>query len=198
MYSFVPAKLAWDEIDGSEGEYLPAKSKKGMIIAPPVNGQPADKRAITATESGVYATIDDGDHWQEMSTTTLGGARPMGEEYVSAVALGPGTLMAGTGYGVFTLPLQPLELTGVAINEPAGGMAPGKTLTTTLSGLGGSRPYWLTYQWYRCSSTSRLPADRADPGRDALQPDIPTEDKNESNTKYRVTVVGRNIVSPTP
>jgi hypothetical protein len=204
VYRFVPQKLAWEEIGGADDEYLPSGAKKGFIVTPPLNGNFGDRRMITATRSGVYATIDDGDHWREMSKTTLTlpgeEPRPMDDEDVWTVAPGISTptLMAGTGYGVFTLPLQPLEFGSVTINEPAGGMVPGKTLTTTLNGVAGSRPYWFTYQWYRCQFNipGCVPDQKID-GETGSTFTIPADDKNTSNVKYRVRVVGRNIVHPT-
>jgi hypothetical protein len=204
VYRFKPQKLAWEEIDGQDDDYLPSGAKKGFLVTPPLNGNFGDKRMITATRSGVYATIDDGDHWREMSKSTLAlpgeQPRPMDDEDVWTLAPGISTptLLAGTGYGVFTLPLQPLEFASVTINEPAGGMVPGKTLTTTLNGVGGSRPYWFTYQWFRCQFDipGCMPDQKVD-GATGSSFTIPADDKNKSYVKYRVTVTGRNIVHPT-
>jgi hypothetical protein len=201
VYRFVKEDLSWAPAEGSDGQTLPAAgAKRAFILAPPLNGQFGQNRAVVGTQSGVYATIDDGASWGKMSATTAApdGGTPMGDRVVWSLGLGFTTpaLMAGTaGFGVFSLPLQPIEAGTVAIT-PSSGLQPGKTLTAWLSGWGGTKPYFFTYQWKKCQDLGAgCTPTTTIPGETGAEYTIPDDDANKS-MKYSVTVIGRNLVRP--
>src|SRR4029079_15578880 len=124
--------------------------KRAMIMAPSLGGMFGPHRAVAGTRNGVYATLDEGDHWKQMSPQTLipDQGLPFGDRIVESLGIGfhSPTLMAGTrGFGVFSLVMQPINPAPVTITGTAGF---GHTLG--VAGLGnwtGTRPFWFTYQW---------------------------------------------------
>ena len=51
----------WFEIDGGDGQALPAAGgKRAILLTPPSGGQFGDDRAVVGTEQGVWATVDKG------------------------------------------------------------------------------------------------------------------------------------------
>jgi len=198
VYKFVKDDLSWTEIEGSDDLTLPANDgKRAFILTPPLNGDFGQNRAVVGTQSGVYATIDDGQHWGKMSSSTAFpyGNTPMGDRVIWSLGRGfsTPTRMAGTaGFGVCSLVLQPIEAGTVAI-APASGLQPGMTLKATPSGWGGTAPYFFSYQWKKCEGAGCEPSAISGETGDAYT--IPDEDANKT-MRYSATVVGRNLVRP--
>ncbi len=199
IYKFNPAKLSWAEVYGQDGEHLPAGEKRALIMAPALNGMFGAHRALAGTRDGVYATLDEGDHWKPMSPDTVfpDDGTPMGDRIVESLGLGfsTPTLMAGTrGFGVFSLVMQPITAAPVTI---AGSAGVGHTLSVSgLANWTGTKPFWFTYQWKKCRKivTDCVPMDI--PGATASTYTIPEADENRTMI-YAVTVTGKNIVRPT-
>jgi hypothetical protein len=208
VYKSSTGGITWSEVEGSEGQTLPAAGgKRAFILAPSLNGQFGDKHAIVGTENGVWATIDDGEHWGQMSPEAFPDLNPdpppddpdpnMGDRIVWSLGLGfsPPSLMAGTaGFGIFAVPLQPIEAGAVNI-APVQSLKPGQEIKSTLSGWGGTRPYFFTYQWKKCNSLNCNPTTPI-PGATSPNYTIPKDDAAGPNIRYRVTVSGRNLVQP--
>ncbi len=203
VYTSSNLGATWEEKAGTEGQTLPAGNNRAFLLAPPSDGKFAHKRALVGTQSGVYVTLDDGLHWNEMSGDA--NVDPniddqpdpnMGDRVVESLGLGftPPALMAGThGFGTFWLPLQPIGDV-VATIAPASGLKPGSVLTAAVS-ASGTKPYVFTYVWKRCTGAGCTPS-AAIAGATAATYAIPTSDANK-RVRYMVTVSASNLVSPT-
>src|SRR3954451_17497566 len=171
VYKSQNGGVTWAAAEGSDGEPLPAAGgKRAFVLAPALNGQFGDKHAIVGTEKGVWATIDDGEHWGQMSPDANPDPNPdpppddpdpnMGDRTVWSLGLGfsPPSLVAGTqGFGIFSLPLQPVQAGTVTI-APNSALKPGTELVSALANWNGTKPIFYRYQWKRCVGAACNPS----------------------------------------
>ena len=127
------------DVGGGEGgprgrRCRPPAASARSSSRPPSNGQFGDKHALVGTEKGVYATIDDGEHWGQMSPDANpesepgpAAGRPGTRTWATAPsgrsgwASSPPSLMAGTpGLRNLSLPLQPIQAGNVTLAPSTG------------------------------------------------------------------------------
>jgi hypothetical protein len=197
VYRFNPLTLSWIEIEGSDDQRLKAGQRRAIMMAPSLPGKFGPHRALVGTSHGVYATLDDGDHWKPMSGATFNDATlPMDQRIVESLGIGFTTpaLMAGTrGYGIFSIALQPIFQAPITISGSAG---VGHTLTAVgTDSWTGTKPFWFTYQWSKCRKLVSDCVPAAIAGATSATYTIPEDDENKT-MMYQVTVTGRNIVLP--
>ncbi|KAA1421397.1 hypothetical protein F0U44_03610 [Nocardioides humilatus] len=151
--------LTWYDATGSGPGALLATQVRAFQLIPSAYWGGGEPRIVVGTNSGVWATVDGGEHWTKMSATKLNapGEIGMDNESVWALNIGfgtPGSLIAGTqGHGIFALPLSAVDAPGV-IAAPSGSAVQGYTLTANDGVWGGTGPFFYRYQWKRCTSTS--------------------------------------------
>ena len=191
--------VTWTDAGGTENQYLPSGGKRAFVLAPSVGGQFGPERAAVGTEQGVWGTLDDGAHWKPFTQSAIEPGDTM-NRVVWALAIGLGgpeglNLMAGTqGFGVYANPLQEISGGSVTI-APTTGLKPGTELTSALGAIGGTAPFFYTYQWKRCNSASCTPsADIAGATSDKYT--IPNSDAALPNVRYALQVKARNLVKP--
>jgi hypothetical protein len=197
VYRSTNAGITWEQAEGSDNQTLPAAGgKRAFILTPPLNGQFGQNRAVVGTEQGAWATIDDGAHWGQMSTEAIP-ASPDMNRIVWSLGLGftPPSLLAGTaGFGIYAVPLQPVEDGDVVIG-PFSGLNPGDELTHQKTGFAGTRPIFFSYQWLRCQGNGCTPTTPI-PGATGPSYVIPPGDAG-LRVRYALSVTARNLVHPT-
>ncbi len=206
VYESDDAGLTWTNVDGSGATALPGGVKYALLPTPAVSGYFGAGRILIGTPDGVWASIDGGADWGQMSpdATGLGGAGVFGNRIVWALGIGfgPPALLAGTqGFGVYSLPLSFIIKPSSLTISPSSGLEPGDTLT--VSGTwGGTAPFFYTYQWKKCHSggscTNITSTDPSTPGGTGPSYTIPSDDGNSPDTYYEVQVCASNLVSPVP
>ncbi|MCW2766967.1 MAG: hypothetical protein JWO11_2926 [Nocardioides sp.] len=156
---------SWYAANGSGEGALNVSEVRAFQLVPSdywADGQP---RIVVGTNNGVWATIDGGLSWAQLSPTkTVPDGLPMANESVYALNIGfglPGSLMAGTqGHGIFTLPLQVVELPA-SIPAPSGSPVQKAVLTANNGTWSGTAPFGFAYQWKRCTQSSSADASGA-------------------------------------
>ncbi len=214
VYRSSTAGLTWEDASGKDGQHLPSGGKRAFLLTPDLSGKFGPARALVGTEQGVYATIDNGDHWKPMSGETFipDQGTPMKDRIVWSLNLGFSTplIMAGTaGFGVFNAPILPISA-GAPTISPLSSLKAGTKLEisnldeTNINvgerkhmGFKGTKPYFYSYQWVKCSSTSKATCTDPIPGATDTSYVIPAGDANNGK-HYAVKVTARNIVSPNP
>ena len=214
VYRSSNAGLTWEEADGKDGDTLPSGGKRAFLLTPDLSGKFGPGRALVGTDKGVYATIDNGDHWKPMSPRAFvpDASTPMSDRTVWSLSLGFTTpvIMAGTqGFGVYNLPVLPIGA-GAPTITPTSGLAAGTELKISnlnetaadpasrkYMGFTGTKPYFFTYQWMKCNTASSSSCTSPITGATAPTYVIPTTDAAETD-HYAVKVTARNVVSPQP
>ncbi|MBJ7472185.1 MAG: hypothetical protein JHD16_12840 [Solirubrobacteraceae bacterium] len=212
VYRSSTAGVTWEEAAGKDGQTLPSGGKRAFLLTPDLSGKFGPARALVGTEQGVYATIDNGDHWKPMSGRTFipDSGTAMKDRIVWSLGLGFTTpvIMAGTqGFGVFNAPVLPLG-GGAPTITPTSGLKAGTELKAAnldetnndhsarkYLGFTGTKPYFFDYQWRKCDAAGNNCADIA--GAKGTSYVIPTADAN-TGARYALKVTARNIVSPQP
>ena len=215
VYRSSTGGITWEDASGKDGQYLPAGGKRAFLLTPDLSGKFGPARAIVGTDSGPYATIDNGDHWKPMSPKTLvpDSSLPMKDRVVWSLGLGFTTpvIMAGTaGFGVFNIGIKPIGGGAPTISQPAAPMNAGTELSITnldetnndvserkYMAFTGTKPYFFSYQWFKCTTTSAASCTTPISGATGTSYVIPTADAN-NGLHYAVKVTARNIVSPNP
>ncbi len=207
VYRSTNGGITWEEADGEGEQILPAAGgKRAFLMTPPLDGKFGANRGLVGTESGVYGTIDNGDHWKPMSKATFPDPNidpdpdPDMNRVVWSLGLGfsPPSILAGTsGFGVFGILPQPIE-GGDPLIGPLTPLVVGTKLElTNLPDLGfaGMHPFFFEYQWFRCTGVSDATCTISIPGAIGPTYTIPVADANTTNN-YAVRVTARNLVKP--
>ena len=193
--------FTWEEADGADDQLLPAGGKRAFLMTPTLNGQFGDNRGIVGTEGGPWVTVDKGDHWLPMSDSTAPDLYEDGDQSVRnsviwSLGLGftqPG-LVAGNGFGVFHLPLWPVDATDVTVS-PNSSLKVGSEMKATVNGLEGTKPYFIKYQWKRCDGVGCTPSAPI-AGATESEYVIPDDDAGQPNVRYAVEARVINLVRP--
>lgn len=203
--------FTWEDAGGKDGEHLPAGGKRAFLLTPDLSGQFGPARMLVGTESGVWGSLDNGDHWKPMSGRTFfpDGGQPMATKIVWALNIGFTTpvIMAGTqGFGVFNAPILPIS-GGAPTVSPTSSLKAGTELKITnldetnnnldnrkYMGFKGTKPYFFTYQWRSCDAAGSNCNDI--PGAKGASYVIPDTDANTTK-RYYVKVTAKNLVKPT-
>lgn len=211
VYTSWNGGITWDEAGGKDGQILPAGGKRAFLLTPDLSGQFGEDRAIVGTDSGVWGTLDNGEHWKPMTGRTFfpdSGTR-MADRIVWSLNLGFTTpvIMAGTqGFGIFNTPIMPIS-GGDPQVAPATGLKVGTELKITnldetnnnlddrkYIGFKGTKPYFFHYQWRSCNTNLSVCNDIT--GATGSSYVIPDADAN-STKRYYVKVTAKNLVKPT-
>ena len=109
VYRSYTGGALWTDAQGSGDSALPSGGKRALLLTPALNGQFGAKHAMVGTDKGVWATLDDGDHWGQMSPTACS---PPGDEQPHRVVAGARlrgpSLMAARRASACSLPILPL------------------------------------------------------------------------------------------
>jgi len=196
VYRSYTGGALWTDAQGSGDSALPSGGKRALLLTPALNGQFGAKHAMVGTDKGVWATLDDGDHWGQMSPDSLLTAGEMNNRIVWSLGLGFAgpSLMAGTqGFGVYSLPIQPLAGgTPAVIGTPKAGAK--LSAGAPPHGFTGTAPFFFTYQWRR--GTTNASCATAIPGATAPTYAVPDSDADGNPHYYSVQITARNMVSP--
>ncbi len=194
IYKSTNAGLTWNDASGVSsvpGTFLPAGAKRGLFAGGALLGN----RFVAGTQSGVWATIDGGDTWGQMSTDTLpNAAQSMGAEIVNTVGIGfsPPALMAGTSArGVYSLALAPVTTGSAPAITPASGITVGEQLTASNGTWNGTLPLFFAYQWKRCDNAGNNCSSIAGGTGKTY-----TVAQADLNATIRVVVSATNLLSP--
>jgi hypothetical protein len=172
-------------------------NKDALLLAPSLGGQFGPGHAVVGTESGAFATVDNGDAWAQMSRDTSTQSNEFAGRIVMSLGLGfsPVSLMAGTrGFGLYWLQLSPVDDPSSFAVFPSTSLKPGSLMTASTTGWGGTLPFFFTYQWKRCTGSGCTPSTNI-PGATGPTYVIPQSDA-ATIVRYRVTVCAINLVSP--
>jgi hypothetical protein len=198
VYESTDGGANWVNVDGT-GTTLPgAQAKLAFFLTPGVGGNFGPNRAIVGTADGVWATVDGGQNWGQMSTSGIGsgGSIDFGNEIIWALGFAPtgAQLLAGTqADGAFSLPLTPVTAPGTISVSPSTNLAPGTTLGVT-GGWSGTAPIFYTFTWKRCQGSSCTNFQTI-----AVGPEYTiSNDEASMNYRYEVQVCAINLVSPVP
>lgn len=212
VYRSGTAGVTWEDASGKDGQHLPPGGKRAFLLTSDLSGKFGPARALVGTDQGVYATIDNGDHWKPMSGKTLlpDSSLPMRDRIVWSLGLGFTTpvIMAGTsGFGVFNVGIKPIG-GGAPVITPTSGLKAGTELKVSnldetnnnlderkYLGFTGTKPYFFDYQWRKCDAAGANCIDLA--GAKGTSYVIPEADEN-TTARYALKVTARNIVSPQP
>jgi hypothetical protein len=193
IYKSVNAGLTWNDASGITsvpGTFLPGGAKRGLFAGGALLGN----RFVAGTQSGVWATIDGGDTWGQMSTDTTLPGQSMGAEIVNTVGVGfsPPALMAGTSArGVYSLALAPVTTGSAPTIAPATGVTVGEPLTASNGTWNGTFPLFFAYQWRRCDSGGNACSNIAGATGKSY-----TVVQADLNATIRVIVSAKNLLSP--
>lgn len=192
LYRSANAALSWKPVNGAGATALLGSQVRAIFLAPAEFG--GGGRLVVGTEKGVWATKDSGATWGQMGTGALLNEPPMGGQIVWALGIGftPPALLAGTkANGVYSHTLLPILADVSPGITPKTGVKVGTTLTSGPGLWKGSRPYFLAYQWKRCSSTGTNCV--AITGAKGTTYSVQAADVGK---KIKVTVTASNIVAP--
>ncbi len=198
VYKSTDGGLTWTNVDGISPNALPgAGLKAAFLLAPSLDGEFGPERALVGTYDGVWATVDGGSTWGQMSpdVTGVGGAGVFGQRIVYALGLGftPPALLAGTqGFGVYSLPLTPVSAPSNLTLSETSGVQPGDTLTVS-GAWTGSAPLFYTYEWKRCQGAS---CSNITSGGSGSSYTVPDSNAGSATTSFEVQVCAINLVSP--
>lgn len=214
--------LSWKEAAGSDGQTLPSGGKRAFLLTPNISSGGKNlfgaSRALVGTTSGVYGTLDNGQHWKPMSGSTIfpDGSLKMEDRIVWALNIGIGSpvITAGTqGFGVYNILPQPLS-GGSPTLATAGALKQGTQISISnlkekeanpadrrFMGFQGMKPYFFDLQWHRCDGPNTTDCDpiTGAKGETYTVPKTDADDTlNRAEFRYRVRVIARNLVSPDP
>jgi hypothetical protein len=108
----------------------------------------------------------------------------------------PGRFLAGTqGWGEYALPFQNVTNTGQPTHGSGATLRVGNSFTGTVGSWGGSRPYFFTTMWMRCTNNTNTSSCTEETGDTGLTHVVESGDLG----KYlRLRVSARGIVPPAP
>jgi hypothetical protein len=203
VYKSTNAGITWEDATGSGDTALGDDHARALLLGPAAL---RDGRVIVGTQDGAWASRDNGESWGQMSpesaldtdpTDPGPDPLPFGQQILWALGIAPGgpegiNIFAGTqASGAYVMPMQRLLNEARPVITPSSAITVGEKLTAAPGRWTGTRPYFFTYQWRRCSGGSCASIPGA-----ISQTYTPTD--NDVTRTIQVTVTGRNIYAPDP